>query len=106
MCHEIFGEHHENTAITYIIYASRLNVDQYDLAMDYFDRVLNIYTQVLHLPYHNHVIGCYTRIGVMERKRGQFDKAHQNFSRAIDTFRCSSLPTQHSLLTKIYKKWR
>lgn len=102
MCCKILGEHHENTAVTYLIIAQRLNDDQYDLAMDYFDRVLCIYNEHLHLPYHNHVIGCYIQMGVMERKKRHFEKAHEKFTKAADTHRLSTLPEQHPLLTKLY----
>jgi tetratricopeptide (TPR) repeat protein len=99
---ELFGETHENTAITYFGIAARLTVDQYDLAMNYFYRVLSIYAQVLDLPCHNNVIGCYMHMGIMERKYGQFDKAYQHFNQAIETFHRSSLPEKHPLLTKTY----
>ncbi|UJR12691.1 hypothetical protein I4U23_016865 [Adineta vaga] len=102
MCREIIGEYHENTAITYLIVAQRLNVEQYDQAMNYFNHVLDIYIQHLRLPYHNNVIGCYIQMGIMERKRGHFEEAHQNFNLANEAYHCSSLPQQHSLLTKLY----
>jgi len=103
MCREISGEYHEITAITYSVYASRLDADQYDLAMDCFSRVLDTYIQHLHLPYHKNVILCYLRMGIMERKRGQFEQAHHYFNQAIETFGYSLLPKQHFLLTEIYE---
>ncbi|UJR18442.1 hypothetical protein I4U23_005347 [Adineta vaga] len=87
-----------------LIIAPKLNVDQYDLAMDYFDRAVNIHNEHLHLPYHDNIIGCYIQMGIMERKQGHFEQAHQNFNKAVDTYRCSTLPKQHFLLTKLYKQ--
>ena len=102
MCNETLSENHDLTATTYLILASKFDVDQYDLAMNYFNRILTIYNEYLHLPHHAHVIGCYNRMGIMHRKRREYQQAHQCFAKAIEIFTCAALPERHSLLTQIY----
>jgi tetratricopeptide (TPR) repeat protein len=70
--------------------------------MNYFHRVLTIYNENLHLPHQNNVIGCYNRMGIMHRKRKEYEQAHNCFRHAIEIFSRTSLPERHSLLTQMY----
>jgi tetratricopeptide (TPR) repeat protein len=101
-CQSYLSENHEVTAISYVSLASEFTEDQYDLAMDYFQRVIAIYNHI-GLPHHSNVIICHRHRGHLYCKRNDHQSALACYEQAL--FHCrinASIPKRHPLWVLVY----
>ncbi|CAF3362845.1 unnamed protein product [Rotaria socialis] len=95
-CKLYLTENNEVTAITYLTLASELIDNQYDLAMEYFQRVISIYDHI-GLPHHQNIIKCHTFRGQLYRKQNDHQSALVCYQKAIFHCENAALPQQHIL---------
>jgi len=100
-CQSNLGENNEVTAISYLSLAAEFNEDQYDLAMEYFERVITIYNHI-GLPHHPNIISCHRHRGHLYRKRNDHYSALACYEKALFHCRGASLPQQHPLWVLVY----
>ncbi|CAF2636136.1 unnamed protein product [Rotaria sp. Silwood2] len=100
-CKSYLTENNEVTAISYLNVASELNEDQYDLAMEYFQRVISIYDHI-GLPHHHNIIRCHIYCGHFYRKIHNHQSALACYEKAIFHCEKASFPERHSLWIEVY----
>ncbi|CAF1140074.1 unnamed protein product [Rotaria sordida] len=82
LCQQIFGENHVLTATTYKSLGDELEIDEYDRAMSYFQRVFDIHDH-LNLPYHRNVIDSLVFKGRLHRKMHEHDLALEIYKKSL-----------------------
>jgi tetratricopeptide (TPR) repeat protein len=100
-CQSYLAENNEITAISYLSLASQFTEDQYDLAMEYFQRVITIYNHI-GLPHHQSITVCHTCRGHLYRKRNEHQSALTCYEQALFHCREASIPQQHPLWVGVY----
>ncbi len=100
-CQSYLTENNEVTAISYLSLASEFTEDQYDLAMEYFQRVIMIYGHI-GLPHHRNVIGCHRSRGHLYCKRNDHHSALACYEQALFHCRGALLPQRHPLWVLVY----
>ena len=101
-CEQHLSENAEPRAITYFSLGTLLDDNEWEKAMNLFDRTISIYNN-LGMPHHQNVAGVYRYKGLRHRQKFNHQLALASYEEALYHCRAGGLPSQHSLWVSIYK---